>query len=459
MKKKTQLLKYLISDYVSGLLSWCAFIVGRYYQIAQYQGFNSLKGFLTHDKAIFQLLLIPVFWIILHYYSGYYNKPLEKSRLSEFFITFGTVLSGTLIIFFGVILNELPKSFYIYYEQFTTLFLLTFFLTYTGRSIITNQATKKFKRQEWTIKALILGTGSKAQELGNILNKPSESLGYTIEAFVDTEHLDHEELLQLIREKNIDELIVADTDNTQRLLDLLYSLYHYKLPIKLPASKTRILTGGVKTNSVVGMPLIDITDNNFSESEKNIKNSLDKLISLLILIFLSPVYAYLAIRVKLDSPGPVFLQQERIGFLGKPFFIYKFRTMQNDAEKEGPLLSSGENDPRVTKYGRRMRKYRLDELPQFWNVLKGDMSIVGPRPERKHYIDQIVKQAPYYYLLHNVRPGITSLGMVKYGYASTVDQMIERMNYDILYYENMSLSFDLKILIYTIRTIMTGKGI
>ena len=176
------------------------------------------------------------------------------------------------------------------------------------------------------------------------------------------------------------------------------------------------------------------------------------------LLALTPVFAVIALLIKRDSAGPVFYRQTRVGYRKRPFGIIKFRSMRTDAESGGPALSTPD-DPRITHVGRFLRKYRLDELPQFWNVLRGDMSLVGPRPEREHYVRQIVERVPYYSMIHQVRPGITSWGMVKYGYASSVDEMIERLRYDLLYIENVSFGLDIKILFHTVNTVLTGKGV
>ncbi len=466
MDKKKQILKYILSDFIAAAVAWGIFNIHRYTEIASYLGYSSLKNYLTDTIVWEGQLLLPFFWLILHYFSGYYNKPFEKSRIKEFFLTFVVTLVGVLFIFFVMILNDLPRSFHIYYELFFSLLSLQFFLTYIPRFIITQTGINKVKRREWALNELIIGAGSKAVKIANDLY----NLGYNIAGFVPEDNFTEkavendriagnlEDLPQIVSSQKIDELvIVLESGDNEKLVKILYSLYKYKLPIKVLADKSTMLSR-VKIKTIRGVPLVDVTNNNFSDTEKNIKFVLDKVISMILLILLSPLFLYIAWRVKRDSSGPILFKQERIGYMGKPFMIYKFRTMHEGSEDSGPLLSC-EDDERITAFGRIMRKYRLDELPQFWNVLKGDMSLVGPRPERKYFIDKIVKKAPYYYLLHNVRPGITSWGMVKYGYAGDVDKMIERLEYDMLYYENMSLVLDMTILVYTVKTVATGKGI
>ena len=466
MKKSKQAGKYILSDFISASVAWLLFNILRYEVFAIDEGADSLLDYLQYPGVLGGQVVIPLFWLVLYYFSGYYNKPFGKSRLTELFSTFITVLIGTVFVFFALLLDDIPRSIDIYYKLFFGMFGLQFFITYIPRLLITQSGMRKIKNREWAMKVLIIGAGGKAVRIAHDLYR----LGYDICGFVSEDErtpvkADRNQVLGtvedipvLMEKENVDEIVLAvESKNNKALLGILYSLYRYKRPIKVLADRFNMLSK-IQLRTIRGIPLVDVTDNNFSPAEQNIKLFLDKVCSVVALLLLSPLFAYIAWRVKKDSPGPVFFRQERIGYLGQPFWMYKFRTMYVNAEENGPSLSS-EDDLRVTPFGRIMRKYRLDELPQFWNVLKGDMSLVGPRPERKYFIDEIVKMAPYYYLLHNVRPGITSLGMVKYGYAASVDKMVERMEYDILYYENMSLTLDLTILIYTVKTVITGKGV
>jgi exopolysaccharide biosynthesis polyprenyl glycosylphosphotransferase len=256
-----------------------------------------------------------------------------------------------------------------------------------------------------------------------------------------------------------DEVILdlKSKNKEEEMYMLISRLYPANVEISVVPSLYDMLTGAAVIADVADQPLIPITEHKMNDAGLCIKRAFDVVVSLMALILLSPIYVLVAIAVWSTSSGPIFYLQERIGLHGIPFKIIKFRTMRMHAEKDMPQLSL-HNDPRVTRVGKFLRKYRLDELPQFWNILRGEMSIVGPRPERRYFINQIEEQAPYYCMIYKIRPGLTSWGPIKVGYTDTLEKMIRRLNYDIVYVENMSLGLDLKIMFYTLGVIFKGKG-
>jgi exopolysaccharide biosynthesis polyprenyl glycosylphosphotransferase len=267
-----------------------------------------------------------------------------------------------------------------------------------------------------------------------------------------------DQLEEIIDKHQIEEAIIAiDTSEHNRLQMILAQLSHRQVIIKITPDLYDIISGSVRTSNVFGAVLIEIYPELMPDWQRVIKRAIDIFVSSLVLVLLSPLYLIAALKVKWSSPGPVFYKQQRIGLYGKPFWIYKFRSMVLNAEDNGPALSS-EHDPRITRWGKVMRKWRIDEIPQFFNIIRGDMSLVGPRPERKYYIDIISQTNPHYKFLHKVKPGLSSWGMVKFGYAQNTQEMIERMKYDLLYIKNCSLVLDFKIMIYTILVILQGRG-
>jgi exopolysaccharide biosynthesis polyprenyl glycosylphosphotransferase len=267
-----------------------------------------------------------------------------------------------------------------------------------------------------------------------------------------------DQLERVIKDNNIEEVIIAlESTEHDKLRSIISRIDESNVVIKILPDMYDILAGSVKMTNIFGALLIEVNEETMPFWQQAIKRFLDILFSMIAIILLLPVYLILAVAVKLSSPGPIFFTQERVGLNGKPFKIIKYRTMFVNSEKNGPQLSSS-NDPRITPIGRFLRKTRLDEFPQFLNVLLGDMSLVGPRPERQFYIDQIVEIEPQYLHLNKVRPGITSWGQVKYGYAENVDQMLQRMKFDLLYMKNRTLALDFKIMLYTVLIIFKGSG-
>lgn len=470
MNRKKQLLKYLVSDFIAASGSWTLFFVFRKVYIESKKfGFQVPVEF---DHSYFLgLAVIPVAWVVFYFITGYYKEVFRKSRLSELGQTMGTTFIGVLVIFFVLILDDTVGTYTNYYLSFMVLFGLHFLLTYIPRLVFTTSSAHRIHNRIIGFPTLLIGSDKRAEDLYlGMVNQP-RSTGNRFIGFISVSkytnylmdtHIPHlgslNDLQKILVKHSVEEVIIAIESSEHELLKKIINRLEFKkVTIKVIPDMYDILTGMVKMSSIIGTPLIQISHDLMPAWEENLKRIIDIIVSLFALIILSPVYLFLTLGVKLSSAGPVLYSHERIGRYGKPFMIYKFRSMYSNAEDNGPALSS-HNDSRITGFGMFMRKMRLDELPQFYNVLIGDMSLVGPRPERQHFIDQIIKKAPHFNHLQKVRPGITSWGQVKFGYASNVDEMIERLKYDILYIENMSLLVDLKIMIYTIKTILNASG-
>lgn len=448
--RRRQQLKYVVADALSAVCVWVLFLVFRW---MVYEG--RLFGMDTVLIPAFNfyppLLLYPIGCLLIYYLSGYYLRPYEKRLGQEFGNTLVCALLISLAAFFCIIIDDHVDTYRHYYVSLGVLFSLQFGVSYLPRLCITLLTRWSFRNGHAVFNTMIVGSGTAAAKLQNDLKDANIVL--TMEASELTN------FASLKQEYHIDRVVIASEDLTseRELYGLINQVYPQYVEISFTPRVYDMLTGAVRIDTIEGSPLVTITELPMSDWQLSVKRATDIIVSGICLLLLSPLYVVLALLVRFDSEGPAIYCQERIGLHGRAFSILKFRTMCVNSEPSTPLLTSS-TDTRITRIGHWLRKYRLDELPQFWNVLKGDMSLVGPRPEREFYIKQIVQEAPYYCLLYKIRPGLTSWGPIKVGYADTIEKMVKRLNYDIVYMENMSLLLDMKILFYTIKVIVDGKG-
>jgi exopolysaccharide biosynthesis polyprenyl glycosylphosphotransferase len=470
MNWKLQVTKYILLDWIAALFAWSLFYIFRKQSEDPYF-YENFEIVFNDPKFWYGIIFIPFGWLLLYAIVGTYRKIYRKARLRELGQTFVITLIGLTVIFFVAILDDVIVTYKSYYQSFTVLFSLHFLLTYAGRLALTSVTVRKIHNKEIGFNTIIVGSNGNATRIYNEIEKQERSAGNLFVGFLSVydkddyrigQYLPHlgsfNDIKRIVAEHQVEEVIIAiERSETDTIDKIIAKLEETSVVIKIIPIMQDILFGSVKQSGIWHAPLIQISPDLMPAWQQSVKRIMDIVVSLIAMILLVPVYIFTAIGVKLSSKGAILYSQERIGLKGKPFKMHKFRSMFSDAENAGPQLSS-ENDPRITPFGRFIRKVRLDEIPQFYTVLKGDMSLVGPRPERNFYIEQIVKRAPHYRLLLKVKPGITSWGQVKYGYASNVDEMIERLKYDILYIENMSIAMDIKILIYTILIVLQGRG-
>jgi exopolysaccharide biosynthesis polyprenyl glycosylphosphotransferase len=464
MSKSFDRILLFVTDFLTihaAFLVWC--------RLRQNAGFISQYRF---ENIAEVSIFVYLFWLTLFVFFGLYRFIHAQSRTDEFIAVVKTVSIGILIIFMITVDMESDLQHPISASRIMILlyWIVMVLMVGSGRVMLRSIHRRLLQAGIGRRRALIIGCGNKAKELyERVLLAPA--LGYDVIGFVrdgDASCVDKlgppvlgamGRLNRLIVRRSIQEVLIAMPRRSEKELAAVISQCDgTSAGIKIVPDLYDVLIGQVRTNQIYGFPLIDVLPDLMPAWERIVKRMIDMVFSSMVLIGFLPVWLLTALAIRIDSSGPIFYRQERVGRDGKIFKIIKFRSMiQNAENKTGPVWAS-DNDPRITKLGRILRKTRIDEIPQFINVLDGAMSLVGPRPERPFFVEKLKAVYPLYTRRLRVRPGITGWAQVKGEYDQTIEDVKKKIEFDLFYLENMSLRMDLKIILNTVYVVLLGKG-
>ncbi|MBS1492486.1 MAG: sugar transferase [Bacteroidetes bacterium] len=457
MSKTLEKIFLFFSDFIFINLSWIA-----YYLIRVETGWIP---YANPVQFLVPLAVIYLYWLIIFSFTGLYQYWFVRSRFDEFASVVKSVSIGCFILFFLIFIDDTINNAPIISRFLILIYwALTILMTGGGRIIIRGFQRNLLQKGIGLRNTLIVGEGEKAENLYEMITKYPQ-LGYKISGFISLEKDSDEKYLNsienisvAIKQKEISEILIAlEPAQKEKLVDVIKFCTGNDVHLMIMPDMYEIVSGMARTNQIYGVPLIEVMPEIMPAGSKLFKRIFDIFLSVFLLVLCSPFLILSMILIKLTTKGPVFYKQERVGRNEKIFTMYKFRSMVQNAEEYGPEWS-GEDDPRITGIGKILRKMYIDEIPQLVNVLKNEMSIVGPRPERPFFVSKLKNEIPYYYKRLSVKPGITGWAQIKHKYDSSLEDVKEKLQYDFYYIENMSLKLDFKIMINTIIVVLLMKG-
>ncbi len=444
-----------------------AFLIYYYFRVA-----SGWFDMLLEPILIVPMLFFTLYWLTVFTFGGMYRKWFAQSRIDEITTLLKTTLIGSAIIFFVIFVDDMSHNVNTGQRWLIVIYwFVLFFLVSVGRFNIRTVQRKLLINGVGRRNTLIVGFNEKSNKIHSEIQE-HRGLGLDVIGYLTAQEENFtksfrgapvlgqlSEVEEIVKKHNVQEIIIGlSTKFHDEIVEVISRVEGMGIGLKMIPDLYDILSGQAKTTQLYAMPLIDINPQLLSEWEKVVKRTMDIVVALVGMVLSFPIVVIASIAIKIDSKGPILFAQERSGLNGKVFRMYKFRSMRQDAEKVSGPVWAQKDDPRVTKVGKFIRKVRIDEIPQMINVLKGEMSLVGPRPERPYFVEKLSKEIPYYKRRLKVKPGVTGWAQVKHKYDETIEDVKQKLQYDLFYIENISIKTDVTILFRTIFVVLFGKG-